>query len=160
MVMKTKQRFILRRSRGTPFEYLPCLSLRHSKLKSLRFCYLTLRCVLLKGEKDKSPSFPLFLRGKRNNFPLWKRGARGDFYSFKSPSFPLFLRGMKKNFPSLKKRGQGRFYSFKSPFFPLFLRFILRRSRGTPFEYPLCLSLRHSKLCLYNLVILPCDVYY
>jgi len=48
-------------------------------------------------KKDKSPSFPLFLRGKIRQVisPLWKKGVRGDFILLNLPLFP-FLKGKKK----------------------------------------------------------------
>jgi len=66
-----------------------------------------LRRALLKEKKEnKSPSFPLFLRGKKIFSPLWKRGAREDFILLNPPS-PPFSKGDNKtsNFPSLEKRG-------------------------------------------------------
>jgi len=94
--MKTKQRFILRWSRGTPFEYPPCLSLRHSKLCLYNFVIPLATCITKGGEKRKRqiPLFPPFSKGDDN----------------------------KSKFSSLKKRGQGRFIPFKSPFVPLFQR--------------------------------------
>jgi len=68
-----------------------------------------LRRVLLKGgkAKDKSPSFPLFLRGikRKVNSPLWKRGVRGDLFH----QFPLF-----------GKEGTGEILSFQIPLHPPF----------------------------------------
>ena len=43
----------------------------------------------------KSPSVPLFQRGKRTGSPLWKRGVRGDFgfsgaiFEHKSSAMPV-----------------------------------------------------------------------
>jgi len=74
-------------------------------------------------EKDKSPSFPLFLRGIKNNFPSLEKRGQGRFYFNQIPLHPPLQKGEKKksNFPSLEKRGPwGIFIPSNPPSSPFF----------------------------------------